>query len=79
MQLEDDIILAYNSADFFEFAAEASLYKTHIKMCTTSFRAKTFYSKPAGIFVKITILLFKKTNKISVPQCLCEKTKIQHS
>ena len=38
-QLEDDIMLAYNSADFFEFAAEASLYKTHIKMCTTSFSA----------------------------------------
>ena len=53
-QLKDDIMLTYDSADFLEFAAEAGLYKTHIKMCTTSFSAENFYFTPTGIFARIS-------------------------
>ena len=62
----------------FEFATEAA-YQAHIKMCTTSFRAETFYSIPAGIFAIISNVKQppgpQKTKTIFVPQCLREKNR----
>ena len=42
------------SADFLEFAAKAGLYKAHAEAWTTSISAENFYSKPTGIFAKIS-------------------------
>ena len=52
----------FGSADLIVFATEAGLCKAHVKAWTTSFSAKTFYSKPAGIFAKTTVTKSTKSN-----------------